>query len=187
MIRILLPFFILLCLTGNAQTSPSEKEINISDTFPVPKNNKDMLFYVQRTHNKNTIVYELNYNADSSLNSTSPVKMYWIRYSDKGEIAQLSYVQKKYAYGIESLITDTTKKSFKINFVSYKKRDLFLMKLKEDNKYRAYMLLDGKLCYLTKVFVKIDGGTFWVPHITYVELTGIDPSTGKKVREKIKP
>jgi hypothetical protein len=170
-----------------AQERRNERTLPISDTFPVPKENSRLLFYIQRTHNKNTIMYEVNYKADSTINELEPVKVYWIRYSDMGEIAPLSYIQRHYAYGIESLMTDKQKKVFRINLVSYPKRPIYLMRAEGDSRYRAYIIMDNKPVYLVKAFAKIEGGTFWVPHITYVELTGKDPVTGKKLIEKIIP
>lgn len=186
-------FFLIFwfCFLENgtrAQTDgTSKRQVPASDTFPVPPENKNMLFYVQRTHNKNTIVYELNYNSDSTINETNPVKIYWIRYSDKGEIVPLSYVQNKYAYGIVSMLTSAEKKSFKLNFVSYKARDIHLMKSGTDRSYHAVMVINGKLAYLRKVFVQIEGGTFWVPHIVSVEITGKEIATGESIIEKFKP
>jgi|SRR6218665_430029 len=176
-----------LALPVIAQEQGSEKKQLISDTFPVPRENSRLLFYIQRTHNKNTIMYEVNYKADSTINEKEPVKVYWIRYSDKGEIAPLSYIQRHYAYGIESLMTDAGKKIFRINLVSYPKRPIYLMRAEGDTRYRAYIMMENKPVYLVKAFAKIDGGTFWVPHITYVELTGKDPVSGKKLMERIIP
>lgn len=164
-----------------------DRMVNISDTFPVPTDSPHLLFYIQRTHNKNTIMYEVNYNADSTINEAEPVKVYWIRYSDRGERAPLSYIQRNYAYGIESLMTDKEKKVFKINLVSYKKRPIYLIRPPGESRYRACIVIDNKLAYLCRAFAKIEGGTFWVPHITYVELTGKDPVSGKTVTEKIIP
>lgn len=184
---------IIVCLSlfpilqGQGQTLALAAGTSISDTFPVPAQNKSLLFYIQRTHNKNTIMYELNYNKDSTINERDPVKTYWIRYSDKGEIAPLSYIQKHYAYGIESVMTDSVKKTFKLNLVSYKKRSIYLMRSEADKHYHVYIMMNNKLVYLTKAFAKIEGGSFWVPHITYVELTGKDSATGKKETEKIIP
>lgn len=172
---------------GQSQPKSSSKVINPSDTFPVPKTSKDLLFYIQRTLNKNTIVYELNYNNDSTLNIADPVKVYWIRYSDKGEIAPLSYIQKNYAYGIESTITDSVKKTFRLRLVSYKKRNIYLIRAESDKRYHAYIMVNNKLVYFQKAFAKIEGGTFWLPHVTSVELTGKDPRTGKPSIEIIIP
>jgi len=180
-------FLFLLGYQSQAQNSANQKVINMSDTFPVPKENKALMFYIQRTHNKNTIMYTLNYNADSTLNEKDPIKVYWVRYSDHGEIEPLNYIQRNYAYGIESEMTDKVKKSFKLNLVSYKKRSIYLLRSEVDKQYHAYIMMNNKLVYLVKAFAKIDGGTFWVPHITYVELTGKDSMTGKKIIEKIIP
>ena len=180
-------FLVAFSTKVKAQSFAAVNEISISDTFPVPKENKHLLFYIQRTHNKNTIMYELNYNTDSTVNEKNPVKVYWVRYSDKGEVAPLSYIQRNYAYGIESVVTDNLKKTFKLNLVSYKKRSIYLMKSEIDKQYHAYIMMNNKLVYLSKAFAKIEGGTFWVPHIKYVELTGKDSMTGKKIVEKIIP
>lgn len=155
--------------------------------YPVPPANKNMLFYIQRTHNINTIVYELNYNKDSSLNETEPVKVYWIRYADNGEILPLSGVQKTFAYGVSATLTDKEKKFYKLKLTAYDKREIYLMKTKVNDYYRAYMTINGLLCVLTKIFFKTDGGTFWSPNVVYVELTGKSLSNGKTVVERFKP
>jgi len=187
---------LLLFIIGTSFVSPTkknispkhyEKPVNIADTFPVPPQKPGMLFYVQRTHNTNTIVYELNYTKDSMLNETEPIKIYWIRYADDGSIKELSYIQRKYAYGLTSFCIDNQKKTFKVNFVSYKKRDIYLIKTNTEKKYRACMNINNKPAYIDKIFAKIDGGTFWLPHITYVEIFGKDVSNNKPVSEKIIP
>ncbi len=181
--------FILFITLSNflvAQEAIKKVEGGISDTFPVPTT-KNLLFYVQRTHNKNTIVYDINYNADSTINNKKPVNAYWIRYSDGGGEAPLSYIQQHYAYGIRSELVDSVKMIFKLNFVSYEKRDIYLIKNKTDKKYKAYIYINGKLSVLTKIFVKIEGGTFWVPHITSVEISGISIPQRNVVKEIFKP
>lgn len=183
--------FFVLAFSENGLTAqikaPLASVIAPSDTFPVPPENKNRLFYVQRTHNKNTIVYDINYNADSTVNESEPIKIYWIRYSDKGEIAPLSYIQNKYAYGVNAVMIDPVKKIFKVNFVSYKKRDIYLMRSGSGKGYQAFISINGKLSCLSRAFVQIDGGTFWIPHITYVEITGTDLTSGKKVKENFQP
>jgi len=177
----------LLKPSGVNSIKQDQEKINSADTFPVPPANKKMIFYVQRTHNTNTIVYELNYNKDSTLNKTQPVHYYWIRYADGGGTEELSTIQRKYDYGLNTVCIDSVKQLFKLNFVSYKKRDIFLVKAKSGNRYTACMVINNKLSYLHRVFAQIDGGTFWLPHITYVELSGYDISSGKSVSEKIIP
>lgn len=49
------------------------------------------------------------------------------------------------------------------------------------------MTINNKPAYIDKIFAKIDGGTFWLPHITYVEIFGKDVNNNKPVSEKIIP
>ena len=52
------------------------------DKFPTPAGNPKQLFYLQRTSNTNTIVYELNYK-NGLLDEDEPVHVFWIRYNEK--------------------------------------------------------------------------------------------------------
>lgn len=191
LLTVLTPLLLLIAKPHSAQDAAppqaDKPQVNPADTFPVPRRDRNMLFYVQRTHNTNTIVYELNYNSDSTLNADEPIHPFWIRYANGGGTAELSYIQNHYAYGLSVEALDKEKSSYKVNFVSYKKRDIYLMRGKQNKRYKAYISINGKLAQLTKIFAKIDGGTFWVPHITYVEITGVDPGTGKVVSERVIP
>lgn len=158
-----------------------------SDTFPVPPKDDNFLFYVQRTPNTNTIVYELNLNSNGSLNVDEPVHIFWIRYKEDGSREELSYLQRKYAYGLRCTLVDHEKMFYKLNFVSYSKRYLFLQKATGDKKYHIYTHIAGKWSILQRIFVSIEGGTFWLPNIKKVEMFGKETSTGKPIVEVFKP
>ncbi|MDB5273221.1 MAG: CDP-alcohol phosphatidyltransferase [Chitinophagaceae bacterium] len=165
---------------------PMENECHL-DTLPVPPLNKNMLFYLQRTTNKNTVVYELNLKEDGSLDEEEPVHPYWIRYTEDGGKAELSYIQRNYAYGLHAVLTDKKANTYKLNFVSYGKLDIYLMKSTADQAYHTYVKLDGKLIMLQKIFVRIEGGTFWFPHVPYVDITGKDTGSGKLISHRFIP
>src|SRR3954452_17345983 len=74
--------------------------ISAQEKFPVPSGNNKQLFYLQRTANTNTIVYELNYN-NRDLDVEEPIHVYWIRYTEQGQKEELNYIQKKFAYGVK--------------------------------------------------------------------------------------
>ena len=189
--RYIILLALLLCsawpVSIKAQNFQKENVKSMVDTFPVPKENGNLLFYVQRTNNTNTIMYEINYNADSTVNEEEPVKVYWIRYAERGQVAPLSYLQQHYAYGVNTRLMDTSKKTFKVTFVSYKKREIYLIRARDHKKYTAYIAINGKLAAFTRAFVQIDGGTFMLPHIAYVEITGREIGGGRKVIEKFIP
>ena len=48
-------------------------------------------------------------------------------------------------------------------------------------------MINNKEAILQRIFIKVSGGTFWVPNVVYVEFRGIDPTTGKEVKERFKP
>lgn len=171
--------FILLILTTAFKIDDS--------SYPKPEGVDNMLFYIQRTINCNTIVYALNQDKDGNLNETEPIKAYWIKYEQGGKIGPLTYIQKKYAYGIESRIIDKEKKSYMIEFVSYHKRKFYLLKSSSDNKYHVYGYINNKLTILNNIMVKVEGGTFLVPNIKYVEVKAMDPVANTEVTEIIKP
>lgn len=194
------PFLLLLGLAAtlfvNTSFCTKEKPIvkilnksatTISDSMPVPKGFTNQLFYVQRTINTNTILYELNVDKSGKINKENPIHIFWVRYASDSSTAELSYIQRKYAYGINVKLIDAEKESYKLNFVSYENRDLYLIKSTIDKKYHIYTTINGKLGLLNNVFVKIEGGTFWFPKVTSVELYGKDLTNSKTVYEKFKP
>lgn len=155
------------------------------DSFPIPKPTAKQLFYLQRTTNSNTIICDLNTDAKGQVLKDNPVHVYWIRYDEGGEKKELSYIQETFAYGIKhDLLPNGV---YKLHFVSYKKQVFFLKRSLKDNQYKVYFLLNNKEFVLQKLFVKIEGGTFWVPNVIYMELIGKDEYTGTVISYKFKP
>jgi hypothetical protein len=156
------------------------------DTFPVPSGNINQLFYLQRNANTNTIVCELNYDKNGQLDKESPVHVFWLRYQYEGGIRkELNYIQRNFAYGIKS--EDIGNGNYRIWFVSYKKIKFLLTRSPKDNKYYAIATINQKPAILRRMFVKVDGGSFWAPNVVYMELKGTDPVTGKEQVERFTP
>ncbi|MEP7256912.1 MAG: DUF4833 domain-containing protein [Flavitalea sp.] len=153
-----------------------------SDTFPVPKYDPNQLFYLQRTQNTNTIVYELQYN-NGILNEEEPVNVYWLRYAEKGQREGLSFIQRKFAYGIK--VKFLSKDKYQVQSVAYKKLIMHLMK-GDSGMYHIYVTINQRPSVLSRIFIKINGGSFWSPNIEYIELRGIDTVTGKELIERRK-
>lgn len=152
--------------------------------FPTPPDNPNTLFYVQRDPNINTIMYDLNVDKNGKLDAESPLHIYWIKYAEKGQKEELNYIQRKFAYGINS--KKTGDEQYDVRFVSYKKLPLVLKKA-DDNKYHIFVNADQKQIMLNRIFVKVEGGSFWLPNIVYVELKGIEQLTGKEIIHRFKP
>ena len=166
---------------ANAQTDKSDPS---SIKFPVPSGIKNQLFYLQRDPNTNTIICELNLDENGQLVKDDPIKVYWKRYQDKGEKKELNYIQRKFAYGIDAKSIGNNQ--YKLSFVSYKKFPMYLMKSETDNKYHVFVVANNKRIQLERIFVRIEGGTFWVPNVKYVELSGTNPKNKAALIERIK-
>jgi Domain of unknown function (DUF4833) len=150
--------------------------------YPVPEGNSNQLFFLQRTPNINTIVYELNYK-NGVLDSANPVHVFWIRYAEKAQRMELNYVQRSFAYGVKTKLLSPG--NYELSFVSNKKAVLNLRKGK-DEKYYVYTTINNKEAILCRIYLEIAGGSFWSPNIVYAELSGFDPGNGLAVTERIK-
>lgn len=150
--------------------------------YPTPTGNNNQLFFIQRDPNINTLIYELNIK-NGALNEDEPVHVFWIRYAEKGQHEELNYIQRNFAYGIRSKMI--SKENYEIHFVSYKKKIMYLKK-SSDNKFNVYTDINKKQAILKQVFIRVNGGSFWVPNIEYVELKGVDPISGVEVVERMK-
>jgi hypothetical protein len=155
------------------------------DTFPVPKGNPLQLFYLQRTANINTIICELNLNERGIPDPEKPISVYWIVYTEGGGKKELNYIQRNFAYGMDAKSIGNG--VYKLNFVSYKKRIFYLKLHAAANRYQVFASINNKEAILQRIFVKVEGGSFWVPNIVFVEFRGTDPITGKEVMERFKP
>jgi len=176
---------VLFLICVSFQSDPAAKKEKV---FPKPENIENMLFYVQRTFNINTLIYELNLDDKKEPNATEPIKIHWINYASDKSTESLSYVQRKYAYGLDIKLLDAEKKSYVFNFVSYKKKKLYLIKSAIDNKYHVFCDINNKLVTLDRIFIQIEGGSFWVPHVKYIDISGKDlTNKNEEVAERVIP
>ncbi len=164
----------------------AQKITPMYEKMPVPPAKKTMMFYLQRTMDRNTVVYEVNLQKNGKINEKKPLKIYWIDYDDGGKITKLTKMQNRFAYGIDFKLVNKAKSIFNINLVSYKKL-LFTLRPVKDKKYEMFVLINGKEAALINVLVYITGGTYLKPDVEYVEVKGIDQGSGNKVSERFKP
>jgi hypothetical protein len=153
------------------------------DKFPPPPENVGRLFYMHRTSNSNTLIYELN-TKNGQLDQDNPMHVYWIRNAESGQKEELNYIQRKFAYGL--ITKKLNNDEYDVRFVSYKKFPLRLMKA-NDGKYHIFANFEQKQMILNRIFIKIEGGSFWLPNIIYVELRGTEPLTGREIIQRFKP
>lgn len=149
-----------------------------------PVSNNFHLFKIERSKDANEIFYDLNISSSNKLNTENPINIYWIRHTDNGHIEPLTWIQKNYAYGVTYLTKTDQEASF--HFVSYSKRS-FQIKKDSNGVFRVFTLSKNTEVKVNRIFIQIDGGTFWLPKISRVELHAQDVKTHEKTIEMIKP
>ena len=152
--------------------------------FPTPKGIPNQIFYLQRDPNTNTIIYALNTDKNGAVNKSEPVVIYWLRYDEGGDKKDLSYIQRKFAYGLDTKALGNDQ--YELRFVSHKKIPFYLMKSNEDKKYHAYVTVNNKKIEIERIFLRIEGGSFWLPNVKYVEIKGTNTATDAAITERIK-
>ncbi|MDP4268043.1 MAG: DUF4833 domain-containing protein [Bacteroidota bacterium] len=160
---------------------------NNDKLYPVPPKTEKLLFYVQRSHNRNTIVYDLNTMTNGEINLKEPIHPYWIRYEEGGNREELTYLQRKYAYGLNLISADKKNESFIFNFICYKKRNIYLMRTGDKHRFKACMFVNGTLAALNKIFIKHEDGLLFHPVVKYLDISGIEIKTGIEVKERLIP
>jgi len=142
------------------------------------------LFQITRSRDANEIHYVARVDCEGNLMAENPVDIYWIRHTEGGHREPLTWIQNKYAYGINYLEISSQKAVFQ--FVSYPSRT-FLIQKSDQGRYNVYTSFENRKFSLTRIFVQIENGSFWFPQITRVELSGIEEQTRQYIVESIEP
>lgn len=116
--------------------------------------------------------------------SENPINIYWIRNTEGGKVKPLTWIQKKYAYGLKFLKISDDYATFR--FVSSKQM-YFTLKRNNNNHFEVYSKYKDQILNINRIFIQIDGGTFWFPNITAVEVYAKNIKTGEDVIEIITP
>lgn len=156
-----------------------------ADHFPIPPNSSVRLFYIERSSNANTVIYDANLLPNKKLNPKDPIHTYWIRYDEKGQKEELSTIQRTLAYGLYTDPITTESNTYEAYFLAYRKRK-FVVKLDTKGNPIALFPINNKLQILKRVYVSVNETNF-MPSVYYIELFGNDPVTGKDVYERFEP
>lgn len=149
--------------------------------FPIPPHSKKSLFYIHRSTNANTVIYEANLKEGSSIDSENPVNVFWIRYGEKGQQRTLNYLERNFAYGVK--LASSNNLRYTVEFVASKSKKFDVL-IDPTGQAIAVMNINGKPSKLRKVFVQVAEDGWW-PKIDYVEFFGFDVSTNKEAYEKM--
>jgi len=151
------------------------------DPEPVPR-----IFYIQRTGNTDTIVYDANLGPDGQFHQDRPIIIYWRRADQHGQRQELNYLQRTKAYG-EKYSASGQANEYVFHLIAYPQRSFRLTK-DDCGQPVARLTLAGKEAYLKKIFIALEPALFGLkPTVHYVEIFGVDVQTGEPAYEKFKP
>ncbi len=151
--------------------------------YPIIDAYPDLLFYIQRNQNINTVIYELNLLPGGLLDLNDPINISWVYFSENGEkkVQDLNYIQKKLAYGYNHNIISNDLIEFK--FVSYDQMTFYLAR---DNKkrFRVFSRFGGENIEVEMLYIYAeDLGVF--PQVKFVEFYGKNSRTHLPFYEKL--
>jgi hypothetical protein len=143
-----------------------------------------LLFKIGRSKDSNEIIYLANTVRNEQLNPGNPITPYWRKQTSGNIKESLTWIQQKYAYGLKYISKSDQNAVFQ--FVSYNKRN-FELKKKRNGEYAVFTLSGKEEVEVHRIFIQIDGGTFWVPKISRVELHATAVNSRKPLIEIIIP
>ncbi len=154
-----------------------------NEIYPVTQKTKELLFYIQRNHNSNTIVYNANFDNVGNLIDHKPIDVFWIRYDEQGQRMELRTIEKMFAYGVECKKIKNKENQYKVKLVAKKDKEIILI---QHDKFKAtvYTMINNKLSSLNHLYIQADNSGMW-PSVKYIELFGVDTKTKENTYEKI--
>ena len=150
--------------------------------FPAP-NDANIVFYIQRSMNSNTVVYTVNLRADGTIDPKQPVKAFWRRFNTDGEVKALGFFEKQMAYGVQAR-KGKTAGEYLVSFVALPGRTATL-KQGADGAIELTFPMGKYKAKPVYAYAEIDDGGM-VPTVTKVTIYGVDQASGKAIVETMK-
>ena len=141
------------------------------------------LFIIERSKNANIVRYDAQLTDNGKLDPREPVIAYWVRLAEDGHREELSWIQKKKAYGF-TIKPDPSVDGCRMTLVAVPGRQIIVKQEREA--VRAEAVIDGRPAVLEKIYIKASDGLIG-PRVEYIEVYGKDLQTGEQRREKMVP
>ena len=166
-----------------ASAADARSELVGRPDWPLPEDAPDLLFFIQRSMNPNTVVYEAGLLPDGRLDPSRPVIVYWRRYNNEGERRDLSILERTIAFGVNHQPLQGDISAYRISSVSYAEKSAKVY-INGDGRAVAVTDIDGHPAVLVSVFVQLDGDGI-IPDVVHIDIFGRDLETGERRHERI--
>ncbi len=176
--------FLVLALVAPSQAA-NQSFCSDDPRYPEPQD-ENLVFYLQRSDNINTIVYAVNRRADGTVNSRDPVLVYWRWYEKGGERRELTFLQRNLAFGVQLAPSQDHPGDYIARLNAYPNIPV-LVDQARDGKVRALMMIDGKPAQLICVYVEWRQPIIILPQVLHIDFFGRTLDGGKKVVGRLTP
>jgi hypothetical protein len=147
------------------------------------QSDRQSLFRIERNTNANIVQYDANISPDGKLNKKEPVVAYWIRLADKGQVKELSWIQRKFAYGF-SADFDRNTNSAVLDMAADLGRSIKVHRI--GGSYRATADINGKPSRIEKIYIHATGKGLSTT-VDYIELHGMALDSSDVTYERFVP
>jgi hypothetical protein len=137
------------------------------------------LFRIERSTNKNVVQYDLRLSNAGVPLEHDPVAAYWIMLAEDGHREGLTFFEQTLAYGLD---VARAADGFTLHLKAIEKRPVHVRRRSQS--WEAQTTIAGRPASLRRVWVQCDSG-FLGPTVRFVELSGIDVQTGRRLVERI--
>ena len=165
-----------------SQISQPETMPRIRPEYPIP-NEPNMLFYIERSSNSNTVVYAAHLDANGHIDRNSPIDVFWRWYNVDGHKKPLIFIEKMMAYGVKSVSRPAADGSLTFEVAALPERKIQL-RMDGANHPEAIMQIGGRPVKLVYVFLHVDDHGL-LPDVPELDIFGTDLATGKPVHEHV--
>ena len=166
-----------------SQTSFAQNKEDVFIGYTIP-DDPNMMFYIQKNINPNTIVYALNLGADGKIDPKKPMEVFWRRYEKENGIKkELGWLEKTFAFDFKVKPVKDKENTYVFSLVAMKGKQLYVTQTKT-GKPNVFMKIWGKIARLERIYVMVDDSKR-IHSVNAMELFGRDYKTGKLIYEKI--
>lgn len=139
------------------------------------------LFTLGRSKNANVVKYAVRLARNARLDLQNPVEAYWLMLAEDGRREELTWTERKLAYGFS--VSAVSSDGFMLHLAACSERALRVRAT--NGSYRAELEIRRQPAFLRRIFVQTDNAAL-IPSVRYVEISGLNPS-GQAVSERIIP
>jgi hypothetical protein len=176
----------LLALALIGPSSAADQSFCSDDPrYPEPQDD-NLVFYLQLSDKTDTVVYAVNRRTDGTIEPRDPVHVFWRLYEKGGEKAELTFLQRRLAFGVQLAPSQDHPGDYISRLNAYPNIPV-LVDEAADGTVRALMPIAGKPAQLICVYVERRMQFGIVPQVLSIDFFGRALDDGKKVVERLRP